>query len=110
MIHTLGLAAALLVSLPEAAGIKLTTFTRVSRLNNCFNLYAGAYAQHSGKMYVEPAPRTTSRDTMPDFSSEIVEESMIRFTLSTVVRFLICRSCCVQSSSLLPPLLIAVEM
>jgi hypothetical protein len=47
---------------------------------------------------------------MPDFSSEIVEESMIRFTLSTVVRFLICRSCCVQSSSLLPPLLIAVEM
>lgn len=61
--------------------------------------------QHSGKTYVDPAPRTTSRDTMPDFSSWIVFESMTRLTLSIVDCFLICKSCRVQSSplsSLLP--------
>ena len=38
--------------------------------------------QHSGSTYVEPAPRTTSRETIPDFSSRIVDESMTRLTLS----------------------------
>lgn len=56
--------------------------------------------QHSGKMYVDPAPRATSRETIPAFSRRIVDESMTRLTLSENAAdgFLICKSCCVQSS------------
>ena len=52
--------------------------------------------QHSGRIYVEPAPRTTSSETIPDFSSRIVDESMTRLTLSVDDCFLVCKSCCVH--------------